>query len=777
MKRSLPIQSTLPVAPTRFRWLIQALLWSIGGLLLITLAYQIPARHTVQVGLNDAAYAQGFNDPTNRWGVLDPSSDTSAPFRWSRDQSFLIFPQIGLPATATIRWRALPQPGAPQPTVRVLLNGAQELGAFPATGEWETHTFTLQGGLLKANDLFLELRTDPAIEVDAQLRGAQVDRATLATSGWPVLPYPAQLVYGTAAIVFGTALARRRSRQLGIALAITLAFLLLYRLQLASYPLLKLPPLLALVLGAIVVLRAVPVLGEQARARLLTALTLGGAAIWLGWLLLTARDHVTLSVPGVERDFPVFATRAMALLCAAGETACVLRADGFYQLGYPLLLWLIEPLTGMNAFLAGRLLAALGGLFLLLATWLLGRALYPRDRRHGGALLALAILALSPLVVQYALYVGTDMPFAALWIAALAALLAPRDLTPARAALAGLICGLAFLIRHPGLVLLPFGWIVLAVLYAAPAGSRRWLDCVPWRLCGWLTLGWLLAVAPQLAVNVADTGSPLYSQQAKNIWLAVYGNTDFSGRWNEAANDVALREIVLADPPRFFGNWWRNLQAFVGTGAEDTREFGTAIGLRLLGFPANWLALIGLGIWIWRGDRRQRLLVCGSALYVLGVCVGFVLPRFFLPLAPVWALAAVTPILWLTDAITRRLEGRRLSLSRSQVLAALGLALVAQLFGGPAIGARYVLDHQPPDAVAVVQTLLSRLQPADRVFFVLPAGDPLINASALAHHRSPTDQSTAQYVVWSAQAGAQPPPTQGREPLATFGPYTIFALE
>jgi 4-amino-4-deoxy-L-arabinose transferase-like glycosyltransferase len=455
----------------------------------------------------------------------------------------------------------------------------------------------------------------------------------------------------------------------------------------------------------------------------------------------------------------------------------VLRADGFYQLGYPLLLWLIQPLTGMNAFLAGRLLAALSGLLLLLATWLLGHALYPRDRRHGGALLALTILALSPLVVQYALYVGTDMSFAALWIAGLAALLAPRNLTPSRSALAGLLCGLAFLIRHPGLVLLPFGWIALTVLYDAPAGSRRWIDRVPWRLCGWLALGWLLAVMPQLVVNVADTGSPLYSQQAKNIWLAVYGNTDFSGRWNDAANDVALSEIVLSDPPRFFGNWWRNLQAFIGTGAEDTREFGMAIALRLLGFPANWLALIGLGIWLWRGDRRQRLLAFGSALYVLGVCVGFVLPRFFLPLAPVWALAAVTPMLWLTDAITRRWERSRLSLTRSQVLAGLGLAVVALLVNGPSIGARYVLDHQPPDAVAVVQMLLPRLQPTDRVFFALPAGDSLNSASSLAHHRSPTDQSTAQYVVWSAQAGAQPPTTQGREPLATFGPYTIFALE
>ena len=106
---------------------------------------------------------------------------------------------------------------------------------------------------------------------------------------------------------------------------------------------------------------------------------------------------------------------------------------------------------------------------------------------------------------------------------------------------------------------------------------RAWTPAL--RLCGWFTLGWLLAALPQLVVNVADTGAPLYSQQAKNIWLAVYGNTDWS-RWDEAANDVSLSDVVLADPPRFWSNWSRNLQAFVGTGANDTSEFGQTIDRR-----------------------------------------------------------------------------------------------------------------------------------------------------------------------------------------------------
>ena len=752
MKRSAPVQSTLPVASAALHWLRQALAWAMAGLALIALAYQIPARHTVEVGLNDAAYVQGFNDPVNRWGVIDAGSRATTPLRWSRGQSYLLFPQIGLPATATIRWRALRSEGEPLPKVSVLLNGNQELGVFQATGAWETHSFAIDDGLLKANDIFLELRVAPAIEVDGEQRGVQVDHAALATDGWPVLPYPAQLVYGAGAIVLATALTRRRSWQWGVALTIALAFLLLYRLQLTFFPIRSLPPLLPVALGALLVVRTLPSLGDQARARLLTLLGVSALAIWCGWILLTAQAHVALSVPGVERDFPVFDTRSRALLCGGAETtACVLRADGFYQIGYPLLLWLVKSLSGMNAFAAGRLIAALSGTLLLLTTSLLGLALYPQPARRGAALLALLALALSPFVVQYGLYVGTDMPFAALWMAGLAALLVSRAPGRRLTTLAGLLCGLAFLIRHPGLVLLPVGWIALTVL--VPGSSvllpQSFARRVPWRACGWFTLGWLVAVAPQVIVNLADTGVPFYSQQAKNIWLAVYGNTDFSGRWNDAANDLALREIVLADPARFFANWSRNLQAFVGTGAEDTREFGQAINLRLLAFPANWLALIGLGLWLWRGNRRQRLLVAGSAVYVLAVCVGFVLPRFFLPLAPVWALASVTPLVIAAQWLAQR---HWLRLSAAQWFLVCALLLIAVLARGPQIGARYVLEHQDP--AAMPQTLY-------------PSHSPTA-AAALP------DQSTVHYHVWSARRDARRSPAFVRPLSAVLEPDHVF---
>lgn len=767
MKRLL---ITSPASSLSIAWLrgLGVLLgWGCIGAALIALAYQLPARHVVNVGYNDAGYVQGFSAPVNRWGVIDQDSQATTPLRYAGSQSAIIFPQIGLPATATLRWRALPLPDGRLPTVRVLLNGRDELGSFRATGAWETHSFAINTGLLKANDLFLELRTEPTAEIDGVARGVQVDRASLATVGWPILPYPAQLVYGAAAAGLGAIVVARRSR-VWLAVGIMLAFVLLYRLPLMFYPWRALLPALALLFGAIAGVRAVP--RRQPVATLPALAGLLVVCVFIGWLVLTARDHVVLSIPGVERDFPVFATRAANLTCPSFENRaaapCVLRADGFYQLGYPFLLWALSAVARVNAFVAGQIVAGGSGLVMLAATWVLGSRLY-----HGaGALLALLALALSPFFVQYSLYLGTDMPFAALWVAGLAALLYPLQPRPGWMLLAGGLCGWAFIVRHPGLVLLPFGWIALIVLHGRQWRLRQPLQGVPWRMLGWFTAGWAIAAAPQIAINILDTGTPLYSQQAKNLWLAVYGNIDYS-RWSEASNDVRLTDLVLADPPRFAGNWIGNIRAFLGTGAEDRSEFGQAIALRLLHFPTNILAIAGLGLWAWRGDQRRRLLLASALLYVLGVTVGFALPRFFLPLAPIWALASAEALLACAAMLARKYP----RFTCGQWLAIGSIVVLVFIAGGPQLGAQQVLAQQNADAVAVVQMLQQRGARGDQVAWFLPNDDPLGAASALTSTRQ-TPVEAARFLIWSAQRGERPAVGGDRSAQAIFGPYSIFEM-
>jgi hypothetical protein len=478
------------------------------GALLIALLYQIPAAHTVDIGGYDEAYVQGFYDPEPANAPDLQGSDGSA--RWTHEVSYLLFPQAGLPAQATLRLRG--RPGAPAETA-IVLNGTRELGRFQVGAGWQEQTVTIDGGLLKPNDVVLEIHAPaaPLSADDPRPVGVLVDRVVYRTGAPPLLPYPAQLAYGALATGMlylltrpatdnqvrtryitslpttdgdtgrSGSILRRSSFVFRLSsLALLIAFLLLYRLQ-PPYPytLRRLLPLADLLLAALLALRYGPRIARRIPA-LFDALALAAIGAWTFAVLLAAQEHLVLSLPGVENDFSVFARRSAQLagrLLPGGAYSSaedgVFRADGFYNLGYPLLLWLARQLTQDNPFLAGRLIAALSGALLLGAAWWLARRLLGR----GPALLGLAILALSPLVAEYGLYLGSDMPFAALCTLALALLLPTTDdrrptnetgllvrlsnFRPSAIVFAGLVAGAAFLVRHPGLLLLPFGWLAI----------------------------------------------------------------------------------------------------------------------------------------------------------------------------------------------------------------------------------------------------------------------------------------------------------------------------
>jgi 4-amino-4-deoxy-L-arabinose transferase-like glycosyltransferase len=799
------------------------------GALLFAGAYQIPARHEVDVGGYDAAYVQGFFEAeraADAQGAPEPHpppaylEGSGGAARWSRASSAMRFPQAGRPATLRLRlsgWRA----EGPPPRLQLLLNGRELLADLATTGAWQEVDVPLSGGQLKASDFFVELRSGTARLDDGREVGVLLDAATYSVGGPPTAPDPVQVAYGALAaallwLLYQTAdrrpqTADRRPREVRLApyaaalFVLLLLFLLCYRLQppITRFPLLWLMPVANGLLAAALLVRVArwsPAHGWiAARPWLLDLVAVLGVAAWLGAVLLYARAHVTLAVPGVENDFRVFATRP--------DFASIFRADGFYNLGYPLLLWLARPLASENAFLAARLLAALFGTLLLGAGYALARLLLASRL---AALLALVALACSPLVVQYSLYVGSDMPFAALLALALALFVAATRVAPRPGLLlaAGLAAGAAFLVRHLGLVLLPWGLAALWLLGRQNAERRPQTadggEQQPDQRSALIifALGFLLAAAPQLAVNTLQTGNPLFNQQAKNVWLGVYGNTDF-GRWNEAPNDIGLLEVVLRDPGRFLANWGGNLRAFVGTGAEDTSEFGRAIQLRLLGWPANWLALLGIGYWILGFLLRRPpvqeqihssnlqspisnlhvLLLAGFALlYVLAVCAAFALPRFFLPLAPLYALGVGAAGL----LVARRWP-------RSAWPPAAALALAALLLPGVGAGASAVLGSQPADEVAAVALVERTLVPGEVLLAQLPADVPLAKYSAIAHRAaawpapltcgaplSPADvaaarsPSKARYLLWSNECGAAPLPDAALRGRA--GPFALYEL-
>ncbi len=772
---------------------LSRLLWAaLMGALLLALAYQVPARHAVDIGGYDAAYVQGFHDAELYQSPDLAGSDGHA--RWTRDTSYLLFPQIGLPARLTLRLRG---PRAATP-VTILLNGSRQLGQLQVGTDWQEVSFVIDGGLRKPNDVVIELHSPaaPRSPEDPRPVGILVDRALLETDSLPLMPYPAQMIYGTLAVcLLALVLKPQRATPLTLlaaSLILASAFLLLYRLQPAyPYPLRWLLPALDALLAALLVLRYGPALARRF-PRLLDLAALGGIAIWTLAVLWAGRAHVVVSAPGVEKDFHVFATRSFALgdLFARDGVNTVLRADGFYNLGYPLLLWLARPLTADNPFLAAQVVAAISGALLLGATWWLVRQLLgPRL-----ALLAVLMLALSAFVVEYALYLGTDMPFAALSTLALA-LIVPgggRRLR-LRLAAAGLAAGLAFLIRHPGLLLLPIG-IVSLWWQARHQPQAEAPQARPWSQVAILAGAFLLAILPQLVVSASETGRPLYNQQAKNVWLAVYGNSDWS-RWGEERDDVPLGEVVLRDPGRFFANWTANLRGYLGAGGEDTSEYGRALQLRYLGFPANWLAIVGVIWWcalVLRSllarepsppscTRWMALLLLWVILYVVGISVGLWHLRFFLPLAPVYALAAAWTIDRLIGVLERWTATRHShTFAGDAPLAGSALILLALLLPSFATGTRYVVENQPGDEVAVIQ-LIERTA-GEPILVCVPDRVSLGKYSVIAHRvvdeRGCRDAATvresgARYLLWSASLGTPP---VGQEPVGGAGVYTLYRL-
>ena len=818
--------------------------------LLTTLIYQLPVTHSVDLGGYDAAYTRGFFDPQLSGPALE-GSDGSA--RWTKADSFLLFPQAGWPAQLSLHMRA--RPGSIS-RLTILTNGVEQL-SMQLDERWQDVQLPVSVSLFKPEDTLISIHTDTAtLPGQSQQVGVLIDRASYVVGPAPILPAPSQLLYAmllSVLIALVTGL-RRSGRALGrgagfdsnasaLVAALLPAFLLLvfYRLQTPyPYPLRGLLQTLCLMLAGWLAVKHAPRLVLRANW-LADLLALGGMLLWAVALWNAAQAHVVRSVPGVENDFRVFATRT--------DVASIFRADGFYNLGYPLLLWLASPFTANNPWLAGRLIGLLAALTVLVATWWLGRLFFGRI----AALIAVMIVAFSPMFVQYALYLGSDMPFAAMCMLTLA-LFSSQEVVrvnsrPAHMGsivAAGICAGMAFLIRHPGLLLLPLGVIVLVfssqrqqehqdqrLLKLASNARQSFLPTIAYRLLALYVLAFTLTIAPQLFVNIRDTGQPLYSQQAKNIWLAVLGDGDW-GRWDEISNDISLLDVFRQSAERFLNNWWNNIRGFVGSGAEDTSEFGHAIQLRLLGFPANWLAVAGLLLWLWKAvweresqaigeqansDRSKAKAVSETAkhviflednaslkqfpwpaslmhqplsilwiwliLYVAAICVGFVLPRFFLPLLPIYALAAAYMLRYMV-ALMRRW-------SSVQTFTALGLLLLACLWSGFSIGTSYVLQprattEQLPGqdvyATAAVQLITTAL-PADALLVVrVPVDDDegvaLSKYSAIAHRVLPADGGPADWqargasaVLWSEHLGE--PPALGRQ-LGQAGPYVLYQI-
>jgi 4-amino-4-deoxy-L-arabinose transferase-like glycosyltransferase len=351
--------------------------------------------------------------------------------------------------------------------------------------------------------------------------------------------------------------------------------------------------------------RASNALEIEMAERLALAAVLIVYAVWIvafGW----PRDVLGY---GTETDFiGGFVVEAQSFI--AGQPL----QSTFHPPLYPMLLGAVYDLTG-DWFRAGLIISFVSGAVVLVASWLLVRALYGRICGFG----ALVGLAAAPAFLAYAISATSDVPFLALLLAAsAAAVLAAQRQDWGAAGIAGVLAALTLLTRTNGVTLMLLG--ALPLLGVGPWSARL-------RSVGAFAVG---AAAPILAMAVfaAVTGSSVVpAGTVDNLAMTLYADGDRQS--GDALRQVvgqfdSLGDVIAHDPVRVAAVYLRDLWRLAIAGIPA-----------LLGKPLTLLAVPGL---VWLLSRRTGLLGAG-VLVVFGAQLALLNlkqfePRFYIYLTP-----------------------------------------------------------------------------------------------------------------------------------------------
>jgi hypothetical protein len=322
------------------------------------------------------------------------------------------------------------------------------------------------------------------------------------------------------------------------------------------------------------------------------------------------------------------------------------------------LVLLLVPAQGVNAGSDPRawllLMAPFVSYLMLGAAFTIGsRRLLLRvapDLSRGVAVALAAAIGLSvvldPEVQRLALANVPDLPFALLWVAALAGLV--RGAGHAQPFAYGLLLGALGLFRIDALWLAPLG--ALATLADAPTGTRL-------RVAVRLTLGVLLPIAPWVVHQLRTTGSPVNDLSRLALWDRVEGRELF----------VMLHRPVTPDLPTGAAAW-----AAIAT--KVVRGLGDAFAPLFLGPRGLWLgALVA-----WLLTRPARALAWTGSVALVAVVAGAVATAAtgtaFRHLFPVRLTLEAAGLLALLALLTR-IPGSSPALRRALALVTVAMAL------------------------------------------------------------------------------------------------------
>jgi hypothetical protein len=428
------------------------------------------------------------------------------------------------------------------------------------------------------------------------------------------------------------------------------------------------------------------------------------AVVLTGLLLGSGRSVANY---GHERDFyDTWAPRADTPFHLEHYT------HGTNELGYPLLrnhppgysalVAAGNTVTG-DSFRTAVILSAVSAGLLGWISYLLLVALFDRQRALAGTILLLIA------IVPYSFVASTDLVGALAIVLPMWVLLRRPSPGAMDLALAGVLAGVAYLIRSQAIFLV-IGFLVaipvLALAGAARAespgrsGVRR---MILWRTALVLA-GFLAATGPWLFLNWKLNGSPLYStahlQIAVQYWDPLREKT-LSAYWRASERFDSLSQVVLFDPVGFARRYLKQILLVAPR----------SIGVDILGYPGFFLFGAGF-IFLLVDLNARRFSWLGVLLlgYLLLGLVDFV-DRYFVFLYPVIfftvSYAAFAP--FVHDQL-RRLRIPTAAGSWA-VVACVALLMVRDVRSET----RAYLDAEPRYLLELTAALAERAEPGDRV--------------------------------------------------------------
>ena len=462
----------------------------------------------------------------------------------------------------------------------------------------------------------------------------------------------------------------------------------------------------------------------------------GNGAGWLvtlatlGFSLLLAAFH-TVGYWGVETDFfGSYADQARRLL--DGRAYTFLHSPP----GYAGLVALVSLVTG-DLFAAGKLLSALAAAAMVGISYDLVRQLFTKRL----ALASAALLAL--MLLPHGYLAGTDVVGAVLMVLPMWLVLR----APSRAQVhwfgAGLLAGLAYLVRYNAVFVLGALAAAIIVTYPDRQSARRTAMAFVA-----LAAGFLLAAVPWHLANWRLNGSPFASTghlQVAAHFFHPRGDAHGTSLAEMAPQFGSMAEVLLHDPvalaKAYVRGLWANAQELL---------------LQSLLFPAYLFAGAGVLLYGVRIDsRRAILLLWGLLGFLLLGLVGFY-QRYYIFLYPLLALWTVIPLCELARSEDTH-EGTRSGPARRSLIGRAGLAILLGLVAIQTIReVRADLATAPHHVLEVAAELARVAAPEDLIISRKPhvayyAGLPNIIplAGSVTEFRAAADEAGADFLVYS----------------------------